>query len=75
MLSIAQDDAVQMLQAGWTVRYFEAEDCIQWRSPDGCSGSDYLSESLDRPPIPAVQRAKKEGHIIHRPRGRVLSGE
>lgn len=69
MLSIAVDDAVQMLAAGWTVRYCEAMDAIEWRSPDGMSGSCDHSTSLDCPPITAVNYALKRGDIVYRPRG------
>ncbi len=62
-MTTATDDAVQMLQAGWTVRYLEGYDAIEWRSPDGISGSEFRSESLDNPPLQAVQRARDHGHI------------
>lgn len=67
-MTISTDEAVQMLQAGWTVRYFAKGDCIEWRSPSGLSGSDYLSESLDRPPKVAVQRAIERGELVPRDR-------
>lgn len=68
MLSIATDESVQMLQSGWTVRYWDLYDTIQWRSPDGVSGTDYCSESMDKPPAAAVIHARNRGDIIDRPR-------
>lgn len=68
MISIATDDALQMLDAGWTVRHVESEDVIEWRSPGGLSGSEFRSESLDRPPFAAVRMAKSLGHVVHRER-------
>lgn len=71
-MTTATDDAVQMLQNGWTVRYKEDTDDIEWRSPEGISGCDYHSDSLDSPPPVAVDRALSNGQIIPRPR--VASG-
>jgi len=68
MLSTRTDEAVQMLQAGWTVRYAKVRDVIEWRSPRGISGSDYISESLDSPPDAAVHDARYAGDIVERPR-------
>jgi hypothetical protein len=70
MLSIGTDEAVQMLQAGWTVRYCAALDAIEWRSPDGMSGSELHSESLDKPPLAAVRMARRAGQISDRARVR-----
>lgn len=67
MLSKWQFEAVQMLQAGWTVRHFEPDDCIAWMSPNGLSGSDYMSVSIDIPPSKAVADARMAGHIVDRP--------
>lgn len=68
MLSISQDKAVQMLESGWTVKYSRLHDAIQWRSPSGISGSEFLSASLDHPPTEAVEHAKINHHIVDRPR-------
>lgn len=67
-MTVATDDAVQMLQAGWTVKYREQGDCIEWRSPGGLSGSAYRSESLDRPPKAAVELAINRGDLVPRDR-------
>lgn len=66
-MTIATDQAVQMLQAGWTVRYRESDE-IEWRSPDGMSGSEWRSQSLDDPPMEAVKCAEHRGDIVDRPR-------
>lgn len=68
MMSIATDEAVQMLQAGWQVRYCKATDSIEWRSPDGFGCSEWQSVSLDSPPEGAVWLARKRKQIIERPR-------
>lgn len=68
MLSIATDEALQMLGAGWTVKRWALYDTIEWRSPDGISGTDFQSESLDCPPLEAVEYARKRGDIVDRPR-------
>lgn len=68
MMTINTDTALQMLQAGWTVRYFERTDQIEWRSPCGRSGHDFYSNSLDNPPDAAVAMAKQQGDIVYRPR-------
>lgn len=73
MMTIATDEAVQMLQAGWTVKYHsspveEFNDKIRWRSPDGLSGSGFHSDSLDDPPKEAVALARRRGDIVDRPR-------
>lgn len=65
-MTTATDDAVQMLQAGWTVRYIEGDDCIEWSDPKGFSEPSYRSESLDKPPALAVQRAAANGDIVTR---------
>jgi hypothetical protein len=67
-MSVGTDDAVQMLEAGWTVRRIEFSDDIEWRSPEGISGSDFRSESLDRPPLAAVEKAKVLGQLVPRDR-------
>lgn len=69
MLSISTDQALQMIQAGWIVEYSPRLDAIRWESPEGISGDDMISESLDDPPPAAVRRAKSRGQIIDRPRG------
>lgn len=56
-LTIRHHEALQMLNAGWTVRYSEAMDDIEWRSPRGIGGSNYHSNSLDQPPFAAVEDA------------------
>ena len=66
MLSIATDEAVQMLEAGWTARYCAATDAIEWRSPNGMSGHANHCESLDCPPEMAVEEARRLGHIKDR---------
>lgn len=68
MLSIATDEAIQMLENGWVVYRDRALDAVGWRSPRGLSGSDYVSESLDVPPITAVRDARLHGEIEDRPR-------
>ena len=68
MISIATDEAVQMLEAGWTVHYSKGFDAIMWRTPWGVAGPEYLSDSLDNPPKAALRDARQAGHIIHRPR-------
>ncbi len=68
MLSVAVDEAVQMLQAGWTVRYNQHADVIEWFSPGGQHDHIWWSESLDSPPRSAIQLARKAGHIKERPR-------
>jgi len=68
MLSIATDEAVQMLEAGWIVRIIRNLDVIEWRSPRAISGSAYHSLSLDRPPVAAVEDARKHGEIQDHPR-------
>lgn len=67
-MSVATDDAVQMLEAGWTVRIIKSSDDIEWRSPEGISSSEYRSESLDRPPFAAVEKAKELGQLVPRDR-------
>lgn len=62
-LTIRQHEALQMLNAGWTVRYSEAMDDIEWRSPRGISGSEFHSSSLDKPPEAAVADAFQNGDI------------
>jgi hypothetical protein len=68
MMTISTCEAVQMLEAGWTVKYCKAMDSIEWRSPDGMSGYSFHSESLDRPPELAVEEARRRGDVkdIHR---------
>jgi len=68
VISIATDDAVHMLESGWTVRYCPATDSIEWRSPDGISGSGFHSQSLDSPPIAALAMARQAGQLRDRPR-------
>lgn len=68
MMSVATDEAVQMLQAGWTVRYCALSDSIEWRAPDGLSSHEWHGNSLDNPPGVAVLYAKRKGHIVDRPR-------
>lgn len=65
-ISIATDEALQMLAAGWTVRYMKATDDIEWRSPSGISRDTYRSESLDRPPLEAIETARIRGDIQDR---------
>lgn len=73
MLTIATDDALQLLAAGWTVRRVECSqrfkgDAIEWRDPNGCSGWDYHAEWLDKPPPEVVRIGRERGDIIDRPR-------
>ena len=74
-MTVATDDAAQMLEAGWTVRRIESSDDIEWRSPEGISGSDFRSKSLDRPPLAAVKRAKELGQLVPRDRVQAASSE
>ncbi len=67
-LSIATDEAIQMIEKGWTVRYLPTGDEIEWRSPRGISGSDYRSCSLDCPPLAAVEDARRHNDIVDRSR-------
>ncbi len=62
-MTIATDDAVQMLMAGWQVEYCELKDYIKWKSPSGISCVDWHSSSLDRPPKDAVNEALYSGDI------------
>lgn len=71
-MTIATDEAVQMLEAGWTVRYIASCDVIRWRSPDGFSTDSYVSTSLDKPPVQAVKLARKKGHIVDRMRASMI---
>lgn len=66
-MTIATDEAVQMLMAGWRVEYYAPLDAIIWHAPDGRSGHGH-SESLDSPPIMAVEEARRRGDIVDRPR-------
>lgn len=66
MLSIATDEAVQMLEAGWRVEYYPPLDAIIWHSPGG-DGHGY-SRSLDDPPETAVNEARRRGDVGDRPR-------
>lgn len=61
-ISIATDEAAQMLKAGWTIEHHGPIDKIFWRRPDGVSGSDYMSDDL-YPPAHAVSEAIRLGHI------------
>jgi len=74
MLSIATDEAVQMLEAGWTVRYYAPLDTIEWKAP-ACLGGwvEHGCDSLDHPPEMAVAEARRLGHITERPRTPVRS--
>lgn len=67
-MTYGTDEALQLLAAGWTVRYCEAFDSVEWRSPDGISGSGYHSSSLDQPPPAVLVKARRAGQIIDRPR-------
>lgn len=67
-ISYKTDEALQMLVAGWKVRFTTDLEFIQWRSPDGVSGDSWKSESLDNAPWPALEYALKIGHVIHRDR-------
>lgn len=58
--------AVRLLNLGWTVEYAEHFDLIRWRSPQGISGSDFFTTSLDGPPMEVVRMAAKELKDIHR---------
>jgi hypothetical protein len=61
MLSLSVREALQMLDAGWTVRYDPGLDAVHWRSPDGMAGA--CSQSLDDPPDVLVRLALDRGDI------------
>ena len=66
MISIATDEAVQMISNGWGVRYNEDRDQIEWQSSAGAG--PWYSESLDDPPLAAVAHARDIGDVEDRPR-------
>lgn len=66
--TIRTREAIQMLQAGWTVRYRVDGDYIEWRSPDGIFGDPWCSESLDSPPVVCIELARSLGQIVDSPR-------
>lgn len=74
MMTIACDEAVQMLEAGWTVHYVSSQDAICWRSPEGISCDGFYSSSLDDPPRGAVEVARKKGHVVDRMRASLVIG-
>lgn len=55
--------SVNLLSAGWTVRWLDRDVPIEWRSPRGASGSDYRSHSLDIPPAAVLADARVHGDL------------